>query len=42
VVLTSNDAEAASARDVRRSGAAAFVPKDELPKAALHRLLTAG
>jgi CheY-like chemotaxis protein len=42
VGLTSNDAEAARARDVRRSGAAAFVPKDELPKAALHRLLTAG
>jgi CheY-like chemotaxis protein len=39
VVLTSSDAEAADARDVRRSGAAAFVPKDQLPNAALHRLL---
>jgi two-component system nitrate/nitrite response regulator NarL len=40
VVLTSSDAEAASANDVERSGAAAFVPKDELPNAALQRLLT--
>jgi CheY-like chemotaxis protein len=40
VVLTSSDAEAASAGDVRRSRAAAFVPKDELPGAALRQLLT--
>jgi CheY-like chemotaxis protein len=39
VVLTSSDADAASAKDVRSSGAAAFVPKDELPNAALSRLL---
>jgi DNA-binding NarL/FixJ family response regulator len=39
VVLTSTDAEAATAADVRRSGAAAFVPKDQLPNAALNRLL---
>jgi DNA-binding NarL/FixJ family response regulator len=39
VVLTSSDAEAADAYDVRRSGAAAFVPKDQLPNAALERLL---
>ncbi|RKQ86867.1 two-component system nitrate/nitrite response regulator NarL [Solirubrobacter pauli] len=39
VVLTSSDAEAASAADVRRSGAAAFVPKDQLPNAALRTLL---
>ena len=41
VVLTSSDAEAASARDVRDSGAEAFVPKEQLPNAAL-RLLLAG
>ncbi|HWK26962.1 MAG TPA: response regulator [Solirubrobacter sp.] len=39
VVLTSSDADAASPADVRRSGAAAFVPKDQLPNAALTRLL---
>lgn len=39
VVLTSSDAEAATATDVRRSGAAAFVPKDQLPNAALRTLL---
>lgn len=39
VVLTSSDAEAATAADVEHSGAAAFVPKDQLPNAALHRLL---
>jgi DNA-binding NarL/FixJ family response regulator len=39
VVLTSSDAEAATQRDVRHSGAEAFVPKDQLPNAALHRLL---
>jgi DNA-binding NarL/FixJ family response regulator len=39
VVLTSSDSEAATQRDLRTSGAAAFVPKDQLPNAALHRLL---
>ena len=39
VVLTSSDAEAADASDVERAGAAAFVPKDQLPNAALDSLL---
>ena len=39
VLLTSSDAEAATASDVQRSGAEAFVPKDQLPNAALHELL---
>jgi DNA-binding NarL/FixJ family response regulator len=39
VVLTSTDPDAASVEDVRRSGAGAFVPKDELPSAPLKRLL---
>jgi DNA-binding NarL/FixJ family response regulator len=39
VVLTSSDAEAATASDVRASGAEAFVPKDQLPNAALKQLL---
>jgi DNA-binding NarL/FixJ family response regulator len=39
VVLTSSDAEAATAGDVDHSGAAAFVPKDQLPNAALDELL---
>ena len=39
VVLTSTDADAATAADVTRSGASAFVPKEQLPNAALHRLL---
>jgi CheY-like chemotaxis protein len=39
VVLTSSNAEAATATEVRRSGAAAFVPKNELPGAALDHLL---
>ena len=38
VVLTSSDAEAATPRDVRDSGAQAFVPKDQLPEAALTQL----
>jgi DNA-binding NarL/FixJ family response regulator len=42
VLLTSTDADAASATDVRGSGAEAFVPKDELPSAALIRLLGGG
>jgi DNA-binding NarL/FixJ family response regulator len=39
VVLTSTDPGAASAADVRRSGAGAFVPKDQLPNVPLHSLL---
>ena len=39
VLLTSTNAEAATAADVRRSGAEAFVPKDQLPNAALGSLL---
>jgi DNA-binding NarL/FixJ family response regulator len=39
VVLTSSDADAATPDDVQRSGAAAFVPKDQLPNAELHQLL---
>jgi CheY-like chemotaxis protein len=38
VVLTSGDADVAMQRDVVGSGAAAFVPKDRLPDAALDRL----
>jgi DNA-binding NarL/FixJ family response regulator len=38
VVLTSTDAEAASASDVSASRVEAFVPKDRLPNAALNRL----
>jgi CheY-like chemotaxis protein len=41
VVLTSSDAEAATASDVRGAGAAAFVPKHELPDAPLDVLLGA-
>lgn len=39
VVLTSGNAEAATASEVRSSGAEAFVPKNELPGAALGNLL---
>jgi CheY-like chemotaxis protein len=39
VVLTSTNAEAATASDVRSSGAEAFLPKNELPSAALEDLL---
>jgi DNA-binding NarL/FixJ family response regulator len=39
VVLTSIDADAASPREVRRSGANGFAPKDELPNAGLRLLL---
>jgi DNA-binding NarL/FixJ family response regulator len=42
VVLTSTDAEAADGEDVRECGAAAFVPKDQLPNAPLLRLLGPG
>jgi DNA-binding NarL/FixJ family response regulator len=40
VLLTSSDADAASADDALRAGAGAFVPKEELPNAPLRRLLT--
>jgi DNA-binding NarL/FixJ family response regulator len=40
IVLTSTRADAASAEEVRRSGASAFYPKDELPNAPLKRLLS--
>jgi DNA-binding NarL/FixJ family response regulator len=39
VVLTSTNAEAATPSEVSGSGAAAFVPKDELPTVALDELL---
>jgi DNA-binding NarL/FixJ family response regulator len=39
VLLTSSDSAAATAHDVDRSGASAFVPKDQLPNAALDQLL---
>jgi CheY-like chemotaxis protein len=39
IVLTSSNAEAATASEVRSSGAEAFVPKNELPGAALGELL---
>jgi CheY-like chemotaxis protein len=39
VVLTSSNAEAATASEVRSSGAEAFVPKNDLPGAALNDLL---
>ncbi len=39
VVLTSSNAEAATASEVRGSGAEAFVPKNDLPGAALGVLL---
>jgi len=42
VVLTSTDPDAATEDDVRRSGAAAFIAKDEMPNAPLARLLAAG
>jgi DNA-binding NarL/FixJ family response regulator len=42
VVLTSTDPDAATEDDVRRSGAAAFIAKDEMPNAPLGRLLAAG
>jgi DNA-binding NarL/FixJ family response regulator len=39
VVLTSSNSEAAGAKDLEHSGATAFVPKAELPNAALGQLL---
>lgn len=39
IVLTSTDPDAASADDVRRSGACLFVPKADLPNVSLLRLL---
>ena len=41
VVLTSSDPDAVTSDDVHRSGAQAFVPKDELPDAQLGPLLDA-
>jgi DNA-binding NarL/FixJ family response regulator len=42
VVLVSTDPDAASAEDVRRCGASAFIAKQELPNAPLHQLLGSG
>jgi DNA-binding NarL/FixJ family response regulator len=39
IVLTSTNAEAATATEIRGSGAEAFVPKNRLPTAALAHLL---
>jgi DNA-binding NarL/FixJ family response regulator len=39
IVLTSTDADAASAEDIRSSGAERFVPKSELPSVSLQHLL---
>lgn len=39
VVLTSVDPDAASAEDVRRSGASGFVPKQDLPGSGLAMLM---
>jgi DNA-binding NarL/FixJ family response regulator len=41
VLLTSTDPDAASAAEVHRCGAGAFVAKHELPNAPLHLLLAA-
>ena len=42
VLLTSSDADAASAEDVSRCGAAGFVPKADLPGVGLRGLLVGG
>jgi CheY-like chemotaxis protein len=42
VVLTSTDPDAVSADELRRSGADAFIAKDELPNSPLCRLLATG
>jgi len=42
VVLTSSDPDAATQKDVRRTGARGFIPKDELPNAPLEELLDTG
>jgi DNA-binding NarL/FixJ family response regulator len=42
VVLTSSYADAAGRDEIGRSGVVAFMPKDELPTAALDRLLGGG
>jgi CheY-like chemotaxis protein len=42
VVLTSSNEDAATGREVRASGAEAFVPKVQLPNAALRELLGGG
>jgi two-component system nitrate/nitrite response regulator NarL len=39
VVLTSSSADAAGPSEVRLSRAEAFIPKEQLPNEALHRLL---
>jgi DNA-binding NarL/FixJ family response regulator len=41
VVLTSSNADAAGASEVRRSRVEAFIPKEQLPNAELDRLLGA-
>lgn len=40
VILTSSDPDAATAEDIRRSGADAFFPKDQLARAPLSSMLT--
>jgi DNA-binding NarL/FixJ family response regulator len=42
VLLTSSDVDAASAEDVSRTGATAFVPKADLPNVGLWGLLAGG
>ena len=42
VVLVSTDPDAVSPDDVRRCGAGAFIPKQELPNAPLQELLGSG
>ena len=42
LVLVSSDPDAAGPEDVRRCGAAAFVPKQELPNTAWEQLLAGG
>ena len=42
LVLVSSDPDAASPDDVRRCGAGAFVPKQELPNTAWEQLLAGG
>ena len=42
IILTSANPDAAGAADVRRSGAHAFVAKDQLPNAQMRRLLNSG
>ncbi len=42
VVITSSSADAAGRNEIDRSGVVAFLPKDELPTAALDRLVGGG